>query len=165
VTSGDDGLTDSALPALTRDIEIRERQYTTADGLRIATTQYLPVGVAPVAVAWGLAGGGCTRSFWDVEVAGAPRDAYSVARHLARRGLAVVTADHLGAGDSSRPDDEALTTAASLADHMSEAVAQARKEPDLADLPVIGMGHSFGAGMTLVQQDRTGDFDALVLLG
>jgi pimeloyl-ACP methyl ester carboxylesterase len=160
-----EGLTERELPPLTDRVEVSERRLTTSDGLEIATTWFLPDGVEPVAVAWGLAGGGCTRAFWDVEVAGEPRDSYSTARHLARRGIAVVAADHVGAGDSSRPEDPALTTAASLADHMSEAVAQARKDDRIADLPVVGLGHSFGAGMTLVQQHRSADFDALALLG
>jgi pimeloyl-ACP methyl ester carboxylesterase len=160
-----DGLTDRALPALTDNIVVSEHCYQTADGLEIATTHYRPGDLEPLAVAWGLAGGGCTRDFWDFDVADAPRDAYSVARHLAARGIAVVTADHLGAGQSSRPTDPAMTTAASLADHMAEAVVQARQDPALAGRPFVGLGHSFGAGMTIVEQDRHRDFDAVALLG
>ncbi|MGX7681498.1 alpha/beta hydrolase [Jatrophihabitans sp. DSM 45814] len=165
MTFGSAGLTAHELAPLTDSVEVSQHVYSTSDGSLIATTHYLPSGSPPVAVAWGLAGGGCTRDFWDFEVAGAPRESYSVARHLARRGVAVVTADHLGAGESTRPDDESLTTADRLADHMSEAVALARKEEAFADLPFVGMGHSFGAGMTIVQQDRNHDFEALVLLG
>jgi len=162
---GDDGLATHELPPRADELELSQHQYETDDGLLIATTRYTPVGTAPTAVLWCLAGGGCTRDFWDFEVRDEPRESYSFARYLARRGVIVVTADHLGAGDSSRPTDERLTSSASLASHMSEAIAQARRDPALADLPLFGVGHSFGAGMTLRQQDLHHDFDALVLLG
>ena len=163
MTFGQDGLAE--LAPLVDEIVVSQHVYRTPDGMRIATTRYTPVGVEPSALLWCLAGGGCTRDFWDFEVEGEPRESYSFARHLARRGVVVVTADHLGSGESSRPPGEHHTTSAALADHMSEAVREARQDPALAQLPLVGVGHSFGAGMVLRQQDLHDDYDALVLLG
>jgi pimeloyl-ACP methyl ester carboxylesterase len=161
---GTEGLTASALPAQ-NDVEVSSHTYRTEAGSHIATTHYVPSGIRPTAVAWALAGGGCNRNFWDIEVAEAPLDAYSTARHLAERGVAVITADHLGTGESTRPPAGPLTTAESLARHMDDAARQARHDDRFAGLPFVGLGHSFGAGMTLVQQANHRTFDAIALLG
>lgn len=165
MTFGLDGLATHEAPVLVDEVKVSEDAYETSGGLRIATTRYTPVGVEPLALLWCLPGGGCSRDYWDLDVRDEPPGRYSFARYLARRGFMVVTADHLGSGDSSRPADEQLTSSLSLAEHMHEAFQEARRDPALADLMAIGVGHSFGAGMVLTQQHRHRDFGALVLLG
>jgi pimeloyl-ACP methyl ester carboxylesterase len=76
-----------------------------------------------------------------------------------------VTADHLGAGGSSHPEDEALLTADAVVGAMSRAVAAARDRLGVAGLPSVGVGHSMGSGFTLYQHDRHHDHDALALFG
>lgn len=51
-----------------------------------------------------LPGGGMSRRYFDLAVAGDP-GTYSMARHLTARGMVVVTLDHLGVGESRAPDD------------------------------------------------------------
>jgi len=160
-----DGIATYEAPAVVDEVKTSEEVYETSDGLHISTTRYSPVGVEPSAMLWCVPGGGCSRDYWDFDVRDEPRERYSFARYLARRGVVVVTADHLGSGESSRPVEERLRSSASLAAHMHAALLEARRDPALADLPVVGVGHSFGAGMTLRQQHLHDDFDALVLLG
>jgi len=144
-----DGIATYEAPAVVDEVKTSEEVYETSDGLHISTTRYSPVGVEPSAMLWCVPGGGCSRDYWDFDVRDEPRERYSFARYLARRGVVVVTADHLGSGESSRPVEERLRSSASLAAHMHAALLEARRDPALADLPVVGVGHSFGAGMTL----------------
>ncbi|MCW2524200.1 MAG: hypothetical protein JWO63_2535, partial [Frankiales bacterium] len=50
MTFGVEGLTAQAQPALTDGVEVSQQVHRCADGLEIATTRYLPVGVQPSAV-------------------------------------------------------------------------------------------------------------------
>ena len=70
--------------------------------LSVAADIFLPVDVpaAPVAL-FCLPGGGMNRAYFNLRGAGG----FSFAAHLAARGFIVVTLDHLGVGDSSRPQD------------------------------------------------------------
>jgi pimeloyl-ACP methyl ester carboxylesterase len=160
------GLAQTELPPAVDEIRVTEERFTTADGLVIVTNRYEPVGAAPSAVLWCLPCGGCKRDYFDFQVRGAHPEAYSFARYLARRGVTVITADHIGVGDSTHlPESPDITTADFCADHMHEAVTAARRLPEFAGLPFLGVGHSFGSGMVLTQQHRHQDFDALVILG
>ena len=104
-------------------------------------------------------GGGMSRRYFDLELTG-----YSMARHLAALGFAVVTVDPPGVGDSRAPDDGYALTPAAVADAIAPAVGRV-----LADLPaqgpVVGIGHSAGGLLTVVQQARHRTYDALALLG
>lgn len=117
-------------------------------------------------------GGGYAKSYFHMTVPG--RSGYSMARDLAERGLIVVACDHLGTGESSRPPAKTLTwqvMAAANDRTVREVLARLRRgdliprfdgvEPG----PVVGLGHSFGAGLVTVQQHAWRTFDALVLLG
>ena len=166
MTFATQGLAVAELPEATRDIAVSEERFTTSDGLVIVMSRYEPVGVETTAVLWCLPCGGCSRNYFDFIVKGSDPESFSFARYLARRGICVITADHIGVGDSTHiPDQPEITTADFCADHMHEAVQHFRNSPELAAKPFIGVGHSFGSGMVLTEQYRHQDFDALVLLG
>ena len=131
------------------------------------------VGRRPVVV-FCLPGGGMSRRYFDLDVAPAEGN-YSMARHLAGAGHFVVTIDHLGVGDSSRPEDGYALTPELLADvnnhvtaHILDGVRHGNLVAGLAALPAavsIGVGHSAGAGLTVHQQARHRSHAAVALLG
>ncbi len=160
------GLATQELPAIASDVLVSEERFTTSDGLVLVMTKYEPSGVESTCVMWCLPCGGCSRNYFDFNVKSAPAESYSFARYLARRGITVITADHVGVGDSTHlPNQPDITTADFLADHMHEAVREFRTRKEFAGKLFIGTGHSFGAGMVLTEQYRHQDFDALVILG
>ena len=119
-------------------------------------------------------GGGMTRRYFDL-----PEDLpgrWSMARHLVDdHGLAVLTLDHLGVGESPPPDDPYTLTprvvAAVNAHVVADAVAglrSGRLVDGLGSLEldrVVGLGHSMGGMLTVHQQARHHSYDAVVLLG
>ncbi|MEI7453600.1 MAG: alpha/beta fold hydrolase [Actinomycetes bacterium] len=166
MTFANQGLATAELPVVASDILVSEERFTTSDGLVIAMNRYEPVGVDTTAVLWCLPCGGCSRNYFDFTVKGSAPESYSFARYLARRGISVITADHIGVGDSTHlPEQPEITTAVFCSDRMHEAVQAFRLHPDFARKTFIGVGHSFGSGMVLTEQYRYQDFDALVLLG
>jgi pimeloyl-ACP methyl ester carboxylesterase len=114
------------------------------------------------------------RRYFDLEVA-SDAGTYSMARHLAMRGVVVVTLDHLGVGDSSVPDDPYTLTPQVLADVNAFAVEEVLDRlragsiipsfPAMPDLWSIGAGHSMGSLLTVYQQARHRSYTGLVLLG
>ncbi len=129
--------------------------------LELAADVFLPGG-APRAALFCFPGGGLHRGYFDLAAEGR-----SFARALASRGCAVVTIDSLGWGESSRPRDgfalvpEVIATANA---HAVEALA-AELDARWPGLPRIGVGHSLGGLLAVVQQAEHESFDALVLLG
>jgi alpha-beta hydrolase superfamily lysophospholipase len=131
------------------------------------------VGNPPV-LACCLPGGGMSRRYFDLDVAPAEGN-YSMARHLADRGLIVATIDHLGVGESSRPADGYALTPATVADvnaHVTAEILDRLRRgglaPSLPPLPAavsVGIGHSAGAGLSVHQQARHRSHLALALLG
>jgi pimeloyl-ACP methyl ester carboxylesterase len=107
-------------------------------------------------------GGGLHRGYFDLAAAGR-----SFGRALAARGFAVVTIDSLGWGDSSRPRDGFALTPEVIAAANARAVEAlgSELEPRWPGLPRIGVGHSLGGLLAIVQQAEHESFDALVLLG
>lgn len=88
---------------------------------------------------------------------------FSMVRHLVDRGFVVVTIDSPGVGESDVPDDGYTLTPDVVADVNSHAFEQV-----LARWPGafrIGVGHSAGALLTVVQQARHRTYDALGLFG
>ena len=143
-----------------------------AEPVRLAATVHLP-DAPPRAVLICWPGGGYGRVYWDMRIPGHP--GYSFAEHLTAQGFIVVAADHLGVGDSSKPADgdhvnfETMAAAAgALVAQVRERMAQGAPEfggQPLSSVPVIGLGHSLGACLTVVAQARHACYDAVVLLG
>ncbi len=119
-----------------------------------------------------LPGGSCTTDYFDLAVDGL--DGYSMADHLTAQGLVVMAVDHLGVGASSTVEDICSVTPAiaAAANHhaFSQVLDQLRAGsilPGLEARPpvVIGMGHSMGGMLTMVQQANHQTYDAVVNLG
>jgi pimeloyl-ACP methyl ester carboxylesterase len=136
---------------------------------------FAPIGPPcdPLTVLCCLPGGGMSRRYWDID---APHEFgnYSMARHFAERGYAVVIIDPIGVGESSRPDDGYaldVETVAAVNAFVVEAIVDGLREGQYADVGawpaarVIGVGHSAGAKITCVQQAASRSYDALCLLG
>jgi pimeloyl-ACP methyl ester carboxylesterase len=114
-----------------------------------------------------LPGGGMTRRYFDIEVAG-DDGTYSMARHLADRGIAVVTLDPPGVGESDAPEDGWSLTAPVVGAVCAHAARQIIDELRAGPLPgavSIGVGHSAGALLAVYAQASSSCFDALGLLG
>ena len=129
--------------------------------LELAADLFLPEG-APSAALFCFPGGGLHRGYFDLAAEGR-----SFACALAARGFAVLTIDSLGWGESSRPRDgfalvpEVIAAANA---HAVEALA-GELEQRWPGLRRIGVGHSLGGLLAIVQQAEHESFDALVLLG
>ena len=127
----------------------------------------------PPSVVFCLAGGRCTTGYFDLEVRG--HDGYNMAEHLAGRGLVVVALDHLGLGASSPLDDICVVTprvAAAAHDHAVREIAARLRAGTLVDnLPafapsaLVGLGHSMGGMVIVVEQSDHATFDAIIVLG
>ena len=107
-------------------------------------------------------GGGMSRGYFDLQ-APAKLGNYSMARHLVDRGFVVVTLDPPAVGESDTPDDGYTLTPDVVADVNVCAFDQVlRRWPGALR---VGVGHSAGALLTVVQQARHRTYDALGLLG
>ena len=100
-------------------------------------------------------GGGVNRGYFAMP-------GFSFAEAMLAAGHVVVLVDPPGVGDSTRPEDGYALTATVIATALHAVLARVRV--DFPALPVIGVGHSAGAMLAVVQQDLFADFDALVLL-
>jgi pimeloyl-ACP methyl ester carboxylesterase len=140
--------------------------------LQIAVEIRLPpkTGSLPVALVC-LPGGGMNRRFYDLQAEG--DDSFSFADHMAKQGFIVVMIDTLGIGESTRPVDGYALTAELLAeananvtrqllDDLRSGAIDGQPRPGLAS---IGVGHSMGALLTVLQQSKYRQHAALVLLG
>lgn len=107
-------------------------------------------------------GGTYSRHYFDLHPPG--RSGYSQARYFAERGVAFAAMDYLGGGDSTRPTDGDALTLTVLADANHAAVVRLRAElPE--DAVVVGLGFSFGGGVTVIHQGKYGDYDAMMIHG
>jgi alpha-beta hydrolase superfamily lysophospholipase len=133
-----------------------------------------PPTTQPSAILICLPGAGYDKRYWHMHVPGYPH--YSFADYFAGRGYITVAVDHLGVGDSTDPVTDGPVTSVMLARGNAEVIKQvgARASgqslhPSLPPLsvPIVGIGHSFGAGLAVISQadDDTGILAALVLLG
>jgi hypothetical protein len=135
----------------------------------IAASIHLPdPGTAsPPAVLICWPGGSYSRAYWDMHIPDHP--GYSFARHMTARGFVVVAADHLGVGDSSRPADgdrvDFDTMSAAAAAFVKQIRAMRLGGRTRAETPIVGVGHSLGACLTVVTQARHRCYDAVALLG
>ncbi len=159
----------SAVSPLPRRIEVGE-VLPGCGPCQIAADLYLPPRLRdPPTALFCLPGGGMNRGYFDLQGEGG----FSFAEHLCAHGFMVVTLDHLGIGDSTRPADGFELTPHILAAAMARAVAALRQElragtsqtPPLGQLYCVGVGHSMGAMLTAIQQAQHGGYDALALFG
>lgn len=149
--------------------------------LQIAVDLFAPpAGLAPRALLWCLPGGNMNRRYYDLmppqDAGASERDSsFSFARRMAAQGYVVASVDYLGLGDSSRPQDGWQCTPETLTAinvHVYQILmAQLRAgqvHPQLSPLPdlrSVGVGHSMGAMMTILQQHAQAAHAAVVLLG
>ena len=83
---------------------------------------------------------------------------------MAAKGYAVLTLDHLGMGDSSKPDNVSCLDKTCIAAFNHAAVQSILPEFDSRP-HLVGVGHSMG-GMALVEQQANhSTFDKIVVLG
>lgn len=141
----------------------------------LASTVHLPdlEREAPRAVLICWPGGSYARAYWHMRIPGHP--GYSFAEHMTAQGFMVLAADHLGVGASSKPADgdqvnfETMSAAAaSFVAQVRESLADGAPElggRSLESVPIIGVGHSLGACLTVVTQARHRCYDAVALLG
>jgi pimeloyl-ACP methyl ester carboxylesterase len=136
----------------------------------VAADVFLPARMrASPVVLFCLPGGALNRAYFDLQGEGD----FSFAAHLCAQGFIVVTLDHLGVGDSTRPQDGFELTPDVLAHANALAMDAIRKElrageftgTPLPRLQSIGVGHSMGAMLTAMQQARHGGHAALLLFG
>lgn len=143
--------------------------------LSIAATVWWPEQpqIAPAALVC-LAGGGMNRRYFDLRTEdGDP--SFSFAAQMTQRGFIVIALDHLGIGDSSRPPDGYALTPEVLAQANQNATAEllarlregrfGEMRPAMPKLCSIGVGHSMGAMLTVLQQAYGAQHAALALLG
>ena len=150
-------------------VKVESRRVPAADvlpgetDLALAADLFLPDGAgAPAAALFCFPGGGLHRGYFDLAAEGR-----SFARALVARGFAVVTIDPLGWGESGRPRDGFALVPEAIAAANAHAVETLAGELEARwpGLPRIGVGHSLGALLAIVQQAEHESFDALVLLG
>jgi alpha-beta hydrolase superfamily lysophospholipase len=164
--------TDIVAEVVVETIAVDVSAVAPAGARQVVVDVFVPTGRAARPVLWWLQpGGGMSRRYWDLD---APGD-YSFARHLARRGFVAVTVDHLGIGDSDRPDDGFALTSEVVADvnahahrHVLDALRTGSLVDGLAPVPdpvSVGCGHSMGASLTVYQQARHRSHRALALFG
>jgi pimeloyl-ACP methyl ester carboxylesterase len=127
----------------------------------------------PVASYFCLPGGSINRHYYNLRAEG--DDSFSFAAMMARHGAITITVDHLGVGDSDKPRDGFLLTPDRLSQANANAAAKvlaALREgslieglPPLGNLISIGVGHSMGGMLTVLQQALEHQHDALLLMG
>ena len=120
-----------------------------------------------------LPGGAMTRRYFDLEAPG--DDSYSFARPMAARGFISVLLDPLGVGESSRPADSYALSADLLScanGYVTEQVLGKLRTgrainglPAIPHLASVGLGHSMGAMLTILQQAEFHQHDAIAVLG
>jgi alpha-beta hydrolase superfamily lysophospholipase len=116
-------------------------------------------------------GGTYRRDYYDLQPPG--RSGYSQARYFAERGIVFAALDYLGGGDSTRPADGDRLTLPVLADAAHGAFLALRDglrggtlgAPPMPDAIFVGLGFSFGGGITILHQGRYGDYDAMMIYG
>jgi pimeloyl-ACP methyl ester carboxylesterase len=147
----------------TRLIDVSSALPFNPEPAALASTVWQAAGARPTAVLVCWPGGSYSRDYWDMHVAGF--DGYSFAEHLAAKGFTIVTIDPLGVGESSRPKDVDAVTLETMAAAAAEAVRVVRKTIAGDGVPVVGVGHSLGACLTIVEQALFASYDAVVNLG
>ncbi len=129
--------------------------------LSIAAWLFEPTAATPRGILLAIPGGSYTKSYWHMPIPGYA--GYSFAEFMTHAGYAVVAVDSLGTGDSTRPADGNMVSLDVIAEANAAVAGLLRRA--YAGIPLVGVGHSLGAGSAVVQQARYRSFDALALLG
>jgi alpha-beta hydrolase superfamily lysophospholipase len=147
----------------TRTLRVDVGDVAPAGVRTLAADVFVPpeLSVGPV-VCCCVPGGGMSRGYFDLQVPPSVGN-FSMARHLVERGIVVVTLDSPGVGESDLPDDGFTLTPDVVADVNARAFDQLLEE--WPDAHRIGVGHSAGGLLTVVQQARHRTYDALGLFG
>jgi pimeloyl-ACP methyl ester carboxylesterase len=146
------------------------------DRLNMAVDLHFPKELAQPAIALiCLPGGSVNRHFFDLMPPAddpMPDDAsFSFARQMTARGFIVALVDHLGIGDSARPQDGFALSTEILAQAAAHVLAdikariQAHYGAAAQGLCTVGVGHSMGGTITTLQQAQYHSHRALALLG
>ncbi|MDX1496112.1 MAG: alpha/beta fold hydrolase [Salinisphaeraceae bacterium] len=134
---------------------------------------YRPDTVSETAVFFCLPGGAMNRRFFDLG-GDAGDSRFSFARQMAARGFVTVLIDPPGVGGSDRPTDGHDLTPERIADILNrfasraiDDIRQGRIEgmDAMPDMVPLGLGHSMGAMLTVLQQAAQPDYAAIALLG
>jgi len=109
-----------------------------------------------------LPGGSYSRSYYQADFDGF--DGYNFSNYMASTGFNVLTLDHLGMGESSKPDavenlDKKCIAAFNHA-AVQDVLGQFESKPHL-----IGIGHSMGSMALIEQQANHATFDKICVLG
>lgn len=152
--------------------------------LEIAVEVFAPAQPKPIALVC-LPGGAMTRRYFDLRPpaeAGVDLlpsesgdESFSFARQMAARGFVVVLVDHLGIGESSRPADSYALDAELVARAnaaATDAVVRKLKNGSaingiaaIPEVTSIGIGHSMGAMLIVLQQAMARQHRGIVVLG
>lgn len=142
--------------------------------LELAVEIFAPEQPLPIALVC-LPGGAMTRRYFDLMPPGDADDSFSFARQMAARGFTSILIDHLGVGESSRPADGYALTAELLAQANAAATEAALGKirdgsaiNGLAPIPHVaslGIGHSMGAMLTILQQAQARQHGGIAVLG
>ena len=111
-----------------------------------------------------LPGGGMNRQFYDLPVPG--DDSFSFVKAMCAQGFTCVLLDHPGVGESDQPEDGFVLTPLLIAQLHAAALSWLKTHvAALRGLRSIGVGHSMGAMITLIQQHQHASHAGIVLLG
>jgi pimeloyl-ACP methyl ester carboxylesterase len=152
-----------------------EAQAALGEPAEVRGELFLPAGLAaaPRALLVCLPGGAMNRGYFDLPTPEGEAEA-SFARAMTARGFAVALFDYVGVGESPPPADLFRLTleahAAANAAAVRELLARlhAGRLPGVPAWPglrSIGVGHSYGAAQTIVQQARDPIHAGLALFG
>jgi pimeloyl-ACP methyl ester carboxylesterase len=141
-------------------VETTTHHFDSPGGGTVAIDLHTPT-QPPVALLFCLAGGGANRRYFDL---GDPGDRdFSFAGRLTAAGFAVAAADVPGVGDSVLPTGAGFFAPRAAAAALHDALVQLRT--GFVGVPVIGVGHSMGGMLIILQQGRFADFAGVALLG
>jgi alpha-beta hydrolase superfamily lysophospholipase len=128
---------------------------------------------APIWI-FALHGAGEDWTYMDKTVPGHEDEPYSFAAFMNERGVGLIAIDALGCGESEFPFDGSELSLEKIAYGHDEAARAFRERITSGTLvpgagPVenlfyVGLGHSGGAGVTILQQGFLGTFDGIVVL-
>lgn len=142
------------------------------DATQVAVEFFWPHADCSPVLFFCLPGGGMNREFFDLQGAG---DRFSFARQMAARGFICALVDPPGVGASDAPEDGFALTPQRLANILAQVHSQVCDDlqagrideslPAIGKVVSIGLGHSMGALLTVLQQHASSGHAALALLG